>query len=69
MKTEVIITEQAPVGKSIFCEIKIKVGERVSIRYTGMYFVCNLERNITQYFTWMKEEEYKNLIEEKGYKF
>jgi len=34
-----------------------------------MYFVCNQEKKISQYFPWMKEQKYKRKLEKLGYKF
>jgi len=64
-----IVTEQEPAGASIFCEVRIE-DKWGSLTYgSQMYFVCNQEKKISQYFPWMKEQKYKRKLEKLGYKF
>lgn len=64
------VEEQAPTGKSIFCKVSVKsnTGSATLTYGNSMYFVCDLNRNITQHFDWQKKE-YKQQLEKLGYKF
>lgn len=64
------VKEQAPTGESILCKISIESETgSASLTYgASMYFVCDLEKNITQYFDWQKVE-YKQQLKKLGYKF
>lgn len=68
MNYEINVKEQKPIDKSILCMVTVGT-ENVSVVYGGqMYFVCNLDKQITQYFEWQKRE-YKQELEKLGYKF
>lgn len=63
------VIEQKPTSTSIFCEVKIHAegSENIKLTYgSKMYFVCNLEKQVTQYFSWL--EEYKEQLIKLGYK-
>lgn len=69
-QTTLKIKEQTPTATSIFCEVSLTNRYGGSISYGSMmYFVCNLEKVITQYFPWQLEPEYKQQIEALGYSF
>jgi hypothetical protein len=63
------ITEQKPTGNSIFCTVIIHLegAENCTLTYGGnMYFVCDLKRQVTQYFSWL--EDYKEQLTKLDYK-
>ena len=63
------VTEQKPTkGGSIYCECSISSKDGFSHLFYGgnMYFVCNKDRVVTQYFSWLKE--YKYQLNKLGYK-
>ena len=60
---KITIEEQDPVGKAIYCQIK-------GTNYGTMYFVCNLEKRVTQYPGWLdSNQSIKQQIIDKGYSF
>lgn len=61
------VKEQNPTETSIFCQVKVTDEDKSSINFGNMYFVCNLNRQITQYFSWL--EDYKKQLNDLGYKF
>jgi len=70
-KTRVVITEQPSAGDTTYCEVRLLQGDRAEIIYRHeMWFVCDKEKQITQYFPWMKREQrlMRQFIEQ-GYKF
>ena len=69
---KVIIKEQKPLEcGSILCEITLKAENHNSfLIMRNMYFVCNLEKRVTQYPNWLdSEQKYKQEIINLGYKF
>lgn len=59
------VIECNPCGDSIYCQMHID-----SIRYNSMWFVCNLDKNITQYPTWIdNNKDVKQKLTELGYSF
>lgn len=59
------VIEHIPSGNSIYCQMHID-----SIRYNTMWFVCNLDKNITQYPTWIdNNKDVKQKLTELGYSF
>ena len=59
------VTEHLPLGNSIYCQMQID-----SIRYNTMWFVCNLDKNITLYPTWIDNNEHvKQNLKQLGYSF
>lgn len=69
-REKIVVTEQAPTsGGSIFCRVEIKLGERCTVHYVGMmYFICDTNKNITQYFPWMKVKKARRQLLKLGYK-
>lgn len=62
------VTEQNPVGNSIFCTMRCETENGSSIRYGRMEFVCNLDREITQWYEWLQyEPEIISQLKELGY--
>ena len=55
------VTEQSLTKTSIYCEMKLTYGSNCSVSYGRMYFVCNLERVVTQYPNWMDKSHIKQL--------
>ncbi len=64
----VTVKEQKPTGNSIYCEVYLKDGNSETTFRGQMYFVCNLDKQITQYFEWQKRE-IKQGLKKLGYKF
>lgn len=63
-----VIEQKSLMGKSIFCEVVITNElNNCFTRYNNMYFVCNLNREVIQYFSWL--EEYREEVNKLGYKF
>lgn len=64
------VKEQTPTRTSILCEVSLDNSSGHGLIYRGsMYFVCDLNKRITQYFDWMTESKYKKAILKLGYKF
>lgn len=57
------VTEEKKLN-SILCLCKISDGDS-SITYGNMYFVCDLNKNVIQHFSWL--EEYHEQLTELGY--
>lgn len=70
MKYSVVVTEQEPVGNSILCEIQLVSDNLGTLIYSGqMYFVCDLDKNVKQYFNWMKSDgDFMHQINKLNYK-
>lgn len=69
MKYTVKVSEQAPTGESILCFVRITCGNNGEVRYNTPYFVCDLEKNITQCPTWLgKSKDYIRQVKKLGYK-
>lgn len=64
------VKEQAPTGESIYCGVTLNSSNGAAgLTYgANMYFVCDLNRNITQYFSWLKTD-YKKQLKKLGYRF
>lgn len=63
-----VVTEQKPTGNSIFCEVELVSDEGNGLILGSMYFVCDLKKNITQYFLWMESKDFKEKLVNLGYK-
>ena len=58
------VKEQTPMEDCIFCEVDS------DINLSGnMYFICDFDRYIIQWFEWMEGEEETERLKELGYKF
>jgi hypothetical protein len=65
------VTEQRPTKcGSIFCELSITANNgMVRFSYGSMYFACNEDKTITQWFTWMeRDQQLKEYLTAQGYK-
>jgi hypothetical protein len=53
---KLVVTEQPPVpAGSVFCECKLIDSHGNELIYRGhMYFVCDADKIIIQYFSWLK---------------
>lgn len=71
MNHELHVTEQPTTGESIFCQIKLLAQEgRSELAYSGqMYFICNQEKVITSWFSWMRCKSFKKAAAKLGYTF
>ncbi len=71
MRYNTIITEEPPTPcGSIFCKVKTESASgRVTFGHGGSdYFVCNLKREVTQYFQWMVSDRvFRRALKKQGY--
>jgi hypothetical protein len=52
MRFTITITEQAPIGTLILCNMKL-IDDNVELCMPNSYFVCNVKKKITQYPSWL----------------
>lgn len=71
MKHELHVTETPTSGTSIFCQVRLLAQEgRSEVVYGGqMYFVCNQEKKIHQWFRWMECKSFREAVTKLGYTF
>lgn len=64
------VKEQEPCGKSIYCSMSLDFeGGHGGINYNNMYFICGLDKTISQYPIWLDwEVDVKNQLIKLGYK-
>ena len=50
------VKEHEPSGMSIYCELKLVSSSNPNCRarFGNMYMVCNLDKEVTQYPSWME---------------
>jgi hypothetical protein len=69
MKYTVKVIEKEPVGESIMCFVRIFNQEGGQTIYPTSYFVCDLDKNITQYPNWLySNRDYLRQVNKLGYK-
>jgi len=71
MRWNTIITEQEPTkGGSIYCSVKTQRKDGfITIAHGSQdYFVCDGDRNVTQYFQWMVSDRvFRRALRNQGY--
>ena len=67
---KLVITEQPPTeGGRVYCEVELlSIKGRGSVRFGHqMYFVCDKDKVITQYFPWMESKDFVRDVAKLGY--